>query len=430
MSEQPLAEITKAVEAGRLQEAVAALAEYLQAEPGDPNAWFLQSRASLAQGKPEAAWQAARQALAIAPDSPNLRYAVGNLGLRLARYPEALDILDKLPRPLSPDQQYRLAQACWGAGQYKQSLEHFEYAADNAPQVHEISIALARAYVALGRDEHAIWVLERLPLGDQAELLAAIYRFDHDDLAGSAERIRGAGKEGDPLRQTALAGIALLQGDDAGAEALIRDLPDGGGWPARVESMRYARDHGPDARWFTTPVPMLETGLAAQAEDGLILEFGVQYGRSLNQIAVRSQGTVHGFDSFQGLPDSEGVFRAGSQAAPGGPTHLANNARLYTGLFQQTLPAFLAETDGLLSFVHMDCALASSTEQVLELLKPRMQSGTVLLFGDYLAYPGWQDGQYRAWQRFADAAGIRYEYLGFSPITETRALLRITGISA
>ncbi len=38
-------------------------------------------------------------------------------------------------------------------------------------------------------------------------------------------------------------------------------------------------------------------------EKGLVLEFGVKHGNSINRIAALTGREVHGFDSFEGLPD-------------------------------------------------------------------------------------------------------------------------------
>ena len=43
--------------------------------------------------------------------------------------------------------------------------------------------------------------------------------------------------------------------------------------------------------------------LSRSNQKGMILEFGVHKGDSINQIAKLTSKTVHGFDSFEGLPD-------------------------------------------------------------------------------------------------------------------------------
>ena len=51
---------------------------------------------------------------------------------------------------------------------------------------------------------------------------------------------------------------------------------------------------------------LLETALARASRRGLYLEFGVASGQSINFIASRipPNQTVHGFDSFEGLPEA------------------------------------------------------------------------------------------------------------------------------
>ena len=50
------------------------------------------------------------------------------------------------------------------------------------------------------------------------------------------------------------------------------------------------------------------------------------------------------------------------------------------------------------------------------------QAGTILLFDEYLGFPDWKNGEFRAWQEFAEARGLRFRYLGFGP---TQAALQV-----
>jgi hypothetical protein len=38
--------------------------------------------------------------------------------------------------------------------------------------------------------------------------------------------------------------------------------------------------------------------------------------------------------------------------------------------------------------------------------------GTVIIFDEYMNYPGWQLDEFRAWQEFVAQHKIRYEYIG------------------
>ena len=87
--------------------------------------------------------------------------------------------------------------------------------------------------------------------------------------------------------------------------------------------------------------------------------------RSDHRRTVAGDRTVAGFDVFTGLPETWRTgFPAGefAQEPPDIP-----GATVVAGLFEDTLPAFLAETDEAIAFVHVDCDLYSSTKTVLDL---------------------------------------------------------------
>ncbi len=166
---------------------------------------------------------------------------------------------------------------------------------------------------------------------------------------------------------------------------------------------------------FPTDLALLQFALqAAQVDDGLICEFGVASGRTINWIAKHAgHRRIHGFDSFEGLPEdwrtgfSEGSFK---RIEP--PRHAAN-VDLHIGRFEVTLPPFRAEYSGPLAFLHVDCDLYSSTKTILSHLADRIVPGTIIVFDEYLNYPGWENGEHGAWKEHCAAHGTTYEYLGF-----------------
>ncbi|MDR1373060.1 MAG: class I SAM-dependent methyltransferase [Dysgonamonadaceae bacterium] len=158
-------------------------------------------------------------------------------------------------------------------------------------------------------------------------------------------------------------------------------------------------------------------------KNGLILEFGVFSGKTINHIASRVQQTVYGFDSFEGLPER---WRDGFSTGHFQVTHLPKvrqNVILIKGWFDQTLPSFLAEHVEPISFLHIDCDLYSSTKTVFELCANRIHSGTVIVFDEYFNYDGWEDGEYKAFQEFVVANNIRYQYLGYNRFHEQVAVV-------
>ncbi|MBA4148288.1 MAG: class I SAM-dependent methyltransferase [Verrucomicrobia bacterium] len=163
---------------------------------------------------------------------------------------------------------------------------------------------------------------------------------------------------------------------------------------------------------------MLDFALQQCGQPGLYLEFGVHQGGSINHISKQlPEGKIiHGFDSFEGLPDKwlfgrgAGHFSTGGQLPPVG-----DNVRLYKGWFSDTLPGFLAENPEPFSFVHIDCDLYVSTKQILDLAGDRLKAGTIIVFDEYFNYPGWEQHEYRAFKEFIAVTNRSYEYIGCAP---------------
>src|SRR5258706_686387 len=89
---------------------------------------------------------------------------------------------------------------------------------------------------------------------------------------------------------------------------------------------------------------------------GLIMEFGVFDGTSLTKIAASTEQDVHGFDSFEGLPEDWTHFQKKGRFSLSGvlpELSAANNVTLHKGWFEDTLPRFLAQHPGPTGFVHV-----------------------------------------------------------------------------
>ena len=201
-------------------------------------------------------------------------------------------------------------------------------------------------------------------------------------------------------------------------------------WKLATESTaKYINRHMHQARIFTSPTTsnrhdfesrkqLLQYALNAASPDGLVLEFGVHQGETINVIAegVPSDRLVHGFDSFEGLPESWFLGREPGRFSTGGRLPLCrNNVRLYKGWFHQTLPPFLRKQTRAFSFVHIDSDLYSSARDILYLARDRFVAGTVLVFDEYFNYPGWEQHEFRAFQEFIRDRGQGYKYLAMAP---------------
>lgn len=182
------------------------------------------------------------------------------------------------------------------------------------------------------------------------------------------------------------------------------------------ESADYMVAHMMNARNLVQRADLLDFALAACSVEGLVMEFGVFRGESLSFIARRVKEIVHGFDSFEGLPEDWTYFQKQGRFSLGGnvPEFREENIRAHKGWFEETLPGFLEANSGAARFVHIDCDIYSSARTVLAQLSSRIVKGTVIVFDEYLNYPAWREHEYRAFQEFVAASGLSYRYIGFA----------------
>jgi hypothetical protein len=142
------------------------------------------------------------------------------------------------------------------------------------------------------------------------------------------------------------------------------------------------------------------------------MELGVFKGESLRFIAENCGTVAHGFDSFEGLPEGwRPEFPAGAFATTPPPS-IPSGAELHVGLFSETLPSFLAGHPGPIRFLHIDCDIYRSTRTALELCSSRIERGTVLVFDEYIGYPGWREHEHKAFSEFLARTGRGCEVLG------------------
>ena len=196
---------------------------------------------------------------------------------------------------------------------------------------------------------------------------------------------------------------------------------------ALKDTADYVSEHMILLEPFDMHLDVLSFGLKqVKSTGGLYLEFGVFSGNSINHIAQQVDGTVYGFDSFEGLPERwRGRLDAGHFKLAALPL-VQQNVTLIKGWFDKTLPGFLQEHPEDISFLHVDCDLYSSTQTIFQIAAPRIKAGTVIVFDEYFNYPGWRNGEFKAFQEFVAAHNVRFEYLSYNCKGE-QVCLRITG---
>jgi len=135
-------------------------------------------------------------------------------------------------------------------------------------------------------------------------------------------------------------------------------------------------------------------------KNGLILQFGVYDGWSLEQIAAKyPDRTIYGFDSFEGIEEDWGILHKKGAMKTTIPI-MPDNVRLVVGMIENTLPDFLSEHDEPITFVHIDTDTYTPAKFILDHIRTRLIPGSVILFDEYWNYPGWEEHEYRAFKEF------------------------------
>jgi len=152
------------------------------------------------------------------------------------------------------------------------------------------------------------------------------------------------------------------------------------------------------------------------AERLLYLEFGVAGGDSIrywSEHLKSPHAMLHGFDSFEGMPESDGIWTKG-QFSASGRIPLINDPRVvfHKGWFDHTVPRFTVPDHDVL-VMNMDADLYSSTIFVLRHFRPYLRPGSFLYF-DEMNHPNHEQ---RAFQEFLVETGLQ-----FCPVAADRTL--------
>jgi hypothetical protein len=160
--------------------------------------------------------------------------------------------------------------------------------------------------------------------------------------------------------------------------------------------------------------------------NGSLLEFGVFEGSTINYFADNLQDRIiYGFDSFEGLPEKwRAGFEKGAFDMQGKYPSVRKNVTLIKGWFEISIPNFLSANKLTeIGLLHIDCDLYSSTNKIFKFLGKNINKGTIIIFDEYFNYPGWQEGEFKAFQEFINSSGLSYQYLAFNANHEQVAVI-------
>ena len=160
--------------------------------------------------------------------------------------------------------------------------------------------------------------------------------------------------------------------------------------------------------------------------NGFCIELGVHKGYTINLIAryLFFNNLIHGFDSFEGLPDewNDGAYTypKGFFTTYGNMPYVHSNITLHKGWFDETLPVFKRDIlkDSPIALLHVDCDLYSSTKTAFDVLGDNIVPGTVIVFDELWNYPEFDKHEILAFHEYLTRKGYWFEPLVVRSVVE------------
>jgi tetratricopeptide (TPR) repeat protein len=147
----------------RLAEAESVLKRRLDLGGGTDSLWAMYGDVLDSQKKTIEALSAYEKAVALNPDSIDLRYALGSLYWKQIRFDDAerefLEILRR--KPDEPRASFNLGDIYLTKGEHSRAIPFLETAAKHFGNEFDPLLALGKAYLAINKYEKAIWLLNR-----------------------------------------------------------------------------------------------------------------------------------------------------------------------------------------------------------------------------------------------------------------------------
>lgn len=380
------------------------------------------------------ALEACQRALALDPNLFEGHYQLATLHARLNDTPSARQAYHRALaiNPNAASVHYNLGVLASIEMKPIQAIDHYEQAllfqSDHVDSMINLSVALCE----VGQIDRAKEINRRAlalnPSRAEAHFNAHTYQLNDDQLQEAVESLRRA-HELAPHNEKYQAFLGVMLdycGLPEQAAPFLSPAKPSKLYAADIEAWQYLSQQPKKPVMLANAYALFKFALVRARSDGLILEFGVYQGTSINQIASLVDAPVHGFDSFEGIPEAWNDEPAGSYSTQGELPAVADNVTLHVGWFSDTIPGFIANHRDPVRLMNIDCDLYSSTETVLGSLSEQIGNGTVLVFDEFIGNESWRDDEFKAFEQAAARFGWLYEVLGFCFMTKQVAIL-ITG---
>ena len=171
-------------------------------------------------------------------------------------------------------------------------------------------------------------------------------------------------------------------------------------------------------------------------QEGLILEFGVHMGKSINILAKKMNGKkLYGFDSFEGIPeawvehDKNGnplgeIYGKNAMSLNGCMPKVEDNVTLIKGWFNETLDNFLKENKEPIKFIHIDCDIYSSTVDIFNSCKEQIVDGTIIIFDELFQGKDIYN-EFKAFYEFIKENNLGFEVICYSKYSSNQWMVKI-----
>jgi tetratricopeptide (TPR) repeat protein len=191
-----VAQASADLDAGRYEQAIAALAGFVEKNPDNVPARFNLALAQSLAGHDEEAIAGFQKVLKLSPDLFEARVNLGQILVKAKRYAEAEPLLEKAvsqkesdPRPV-----YLLARALAGQEKWKEAVPHFARAAELSPDEPGIRLEYAEACERAGMKSEAIAAYRQAPDNPAARERLGLLLLDSGDNAGAIEQLESVMK--------------------------------------------------------------------------------------------------------------------------------------------------------------------------------------------------------------------------------------------
>lgn len=346
----------------------------------------------------QGALTAYKKCLTLDPSSASLNYNIGTMFLESMNPDAAIFWLQKAVElvPNYSSAWNSLGVSYTEVGRLDEALNAYQESASNDPTFIEPLFNM-----------HAIYVDQNLPNLIFGPLLDAI-KIEPNNV----------------MLKFFLAMTYEYYGHEHEASILFKSISNEKEIGFQMSSWRYLKSFNRNTGTLTgTNLKTLEVGIEFAKLSGLVLEFGVYNGKSIKRIAERLSDVVHGFDSFEGIPESWNDEPSGSYSAEGRLPEVPSNVVLHKGWFDDVLPLFVSTHTQPVKLLHIDCDLYSSTKTIFYYLHRQIVPGTVIVFDEFIGYKSWQQDEFKAFIEASNAYSWEYELLTFSFVTKQVALI-------